>query len=215
MAITECPSVIALHGSGPIPFAAFKRVQRMTQWEPWQPAVFSSIAQHCRQLRNLDFHMGHAVWGTRFPASMPADAPAERRMAAIRSLAGLQQLQLLDFAVNDSAEVAALAAITQLQQLRLRVPASSSCSIAGIMHVVALRQLKFLTLELYGLPFVASTEAESLLVALQGVPCVEILCIAGTTLRAGFRAAVAALRAASLLAPADVKIREHKYRDSV
>lgn len=118
VAITECPSVIALHGSGPIPFAAFKRVQRMTQWEPWQPAVFSSIAQHCRQLRNLDFHMGHAVWGTRFPASMPADAPAERRMAAIHSLAGLQQLQLLDFAVNDSAEVAALAAITQLQHCR-------------------------------------------------------------------------------------------------
>jgi hypothetical protein len=151
---------------GDWPVAAFKQARQIIQWETWQPAVFSSIAQHCQQLTALEFVFLADAART---ASMHAAAPAAERVAAIRSLAGLQQLRKLEFAVNDSREVAALAAATQLRTLRLQVPVGSSCSVGGLMHLVALRRLQQLDLEPRGLTFRAE-EAESLIVVLQFVP---------------------------------------------
>jgi hypothetical protein len=170
--IIECPSVLTLGALGDWPVASFKQARHITQWETWQPAVFKSIAQHCQQLTALKFE---CLEDRERTASMPAEAPAAQRVAAIRSLAGLQQLRLLEVTVNDSREVAALAAATQLRTLGLLVPVGSSCSMTGLMHLVALRRLQQLVLDPRRLD-VTAEEAESLIVALQFVPSVVVVC---------------------------------------
>jgi hypothetical protein len=209
--LAECPAIRSIEGMRPVPFAAFKRLETAAHWEPWPPAAFRSIAQHCQQLRALGIHLSGLSQRVGSP-SMPASASAEERVVAIRSLSQLPQLQYLELAVNDSAEAAALAAATQLEELWLRVPSGSSCSIAGIMHVVALRHLKCLMLELCELP-VSAAEAESLLVALQFVSSVEVMCPEGSGLRGVFEAAQLALQAAGMLTPDDLEIAEHDFEE--
>jgi hypothetical protein len=203
-ATAECPSVRAIAAMGCVPFAAFKHVESIKHWEPWQPAVFSSIAQHCQQLRTLQLApLGDAD----STASMPAAAPAEQRTSAIRSLCGLQHLRQLYFSINDSAEAAALAALTQLTQLGLRVPADSSCDLIGLMHLVALRRLQELLLDPRGL-LVCSVDAKALIVALQFIPRVEVTCTNGSSNWACFGAAQDALKSSGVLIPQQLELRE-------
>jgi hypothetical protein len=198
---TECRSVVSVGVSGSFPTAAFKQVVNLTHWQSWQPAAFHSIAQHCQQLQALSI----SARDVPRTASMPAAAPAEQRIAAIRSLAALQQLQILGFAANSSAEVVALTAITQLQQLDLLVPIGSSCTSIGLLHLVALRRLQQVRLVLYGMA-VTIREAKSLIVALQFVPKVEICCTKGSSQWNAFETARARLRNSGMRMPEQLRL---------
>jgi hypothetical protein len=203
-AAADCPSVRTIAAMGPVSFAAFKSVESITHWEPWQPAVFSSIAQHCQQLRTLQLV---ALGEADSTASMPAAAPAAQRTTAIRSLGVLQHLRQLKFAVNDSAEAAALAALTQLTQLGLRTPVDSSCDMIGLMHLVALRRLQELRLDLRGL-LVLTGKAKTLTVALQFIPRVKVTCENGSSNWKFFSAAQLALQSSGMLVPQQLVLTE-------
>jgi hypothetical protein len=203
-AAAECPSVREIAAMGCVPFAAFKHAESINHWEPWQPAVFSSIAQHCQQLRTLQLV---ALGDADSTASMPAAAPVAQRTKAIRSLCALQHLRQLNFAVNDSAEATALAALTQLTQLGLRVPVDSSCDMIGLMHLVALRRLQELRLDPRGL-LVLTGEAKTLIVALQFIPRVEVMCTNDSSNWKFFSAAQLALQSSGMLVPQQLELRE-------
>ncbi|KAF8062986.1 hypothetical protein HT031_003825 [Scenedesmus sp. PABB004] len=79
-----------------------------------------------------------------------AGAQAER-VAAVRGLAGRKGLRMLDLSASDDAQVAALAAATQVTELLLRVPAGSACTPAGVMGMARMTVLRTAWLELLGL----------------------------------------------------------------
>jgi hypothetical protein len=107
-------------GHAAIPWAAFPELREVMQWDQWSTHNFAGMCRHCTQLREL----GSCEWRADI-TSLPAEAPAAQRTAAIAALAALPHLTLLHFSANDDAEIAALAAASQLQQLTLMVPDSN------------------------------------------------------------------------------------------
>jgi hypothetical protein len=104
-------------GHAPIPWAAFPQLQKVMQWDQWSTDNFAGICKHCTQLREL----ASCEWRAD-TTSLPAAAPAVQRTAAIAALGKLPHLTLLHFSANDDAEISALAAASQLQQVTLMVP---------------------------------------------------------------------------------------------
>jgi hypothetical protein len=93
-------------------------------------------------------------------------------------LASLPQLRPLYPAVNDDAEVSALAAVSQLQQLHLvvcpRDPDGISISAIGLASLALLRNMQQLTLYVVQLRMTA-VEVCGLLSSLQHVPTVDLV----------------------------------------
>jgi hypothetical protein len=108
---------LAAEGHVPIPWAAFPQLRTVIQWDQFSTDNFAGICKHCTQLRELTSRRWRA--GTK---SLHDAESAAQRVAAIAALAKLPHLTLLHFGANDYAEIAALAAASQLQQLRLTVP---------------------------------------------------------------------------------------------
>uniref|UniRef100_A0A383W4Q4 Uncharacterized protein n=1 Tax=Tetradesmus obliquus TaxID=3088 RepID=A0A383W4Q4_TETOB len=134
---------------GAPPLCVFPGLTEIIQCMAWDPAVLSSAAECCPQLNLLqmcnEFGGGLACDA----GSLLASAPATARTAAVSSLAALQQFVQLSLAVNDNAEVCALAALQQVKVLYLVVPVSSSCSVQGLaVGLAAMRQLQDITSEL-------------------------------------------------------------------
>jgi hypothetical protein len=94
----------------------------------------------------------------------------------VGSLAALQELQSLSFAVNDDAEVAAVSALQHVTLLYLAAPVSSSCAVQGLAALAAMRQLQELTLDLLNARKRSLQDADVvvLLSAVQHVPSVLI-----------------------------------------
>jgi hypothetical protein len=103
-------------GQAPIPWVAFPELRTVMQWDQWTTENFAGICKHCTQLQEL----ASCEWRAD-TTSLPYDEPAADRTAAVQALAKLPQLTLLHFSANDDAEIAALAAASQLQRLTLMV----------------------------------------------------------------------------------------------
>uniref|UniRef100_A0A383WAE0 Uncharacterized protein n=2 Tax=Tetradesmus obliquus TaxID=3088 RepID=A0A383WAE0_TETOB len=147
-AVTSCPAVRALVTKADAPpFEAFPGLEQLVQGSGWQPAAFTSLAQHCKGLQKL--HISSHVDVSM--SNLYGDAAAECA-AAVPSLSALQQLTWLSFVPNDRAEVAALAALAALQQLRglmVQIPARwSQLQLSDLAALSALQGLKKLTIEL-------------------------------------------------------------------
>jgi hypothetical protein len=108
---------LGAEGHVPIPWAAFPQLHTVQQWDQFSTDNLAGICKHCTQLRELTSRRWRA--GTK---SLHAAESAVQRTAAIAALAKLPHLTLLHFSANDDAEIAARAAASQLQQLRLLVP---------------------------------------------------------------------------------------------
>ncbi|KAF8063010.1 DCC family protein [Scenedesmus sp. PABB004] len=173
-ASTACQSVVQLWGGGPVPFEAFPSttwcLHDVVQIGAWPPATLQGLAAHCSGLTALDL-CGCELWaGPSFEAGASAQA---ERVAALRGLAGLKELRVLGLSASDDAEVAALAAATQVTGLILRVPEGSACTPAGLMALARMTWLRYLWLEPFGLEL-AQEDARALLRALQFVRDVHV-----------------------------------------
>jgi hypothetical protein len=104
-------------GHAQVPWAAFPQLLTVMQWDQWSTENFAGICRHCTQVREL----ASCEWRAE-TTSLPPETPAAQRAAAVAGLAKLPHLELLHFSANDDAEIAALAAASQLQQLTLMVP---------------------------------------------------------------------------------------------
>jgi hypothetical protein len=105
----QCPSVRALvTGVQPVPFEFFLGVEELLQGASWPPAAFTSLAQHCKRLRQLHIS-SHFEEDSQYHGvgrgSLTRQAPAADYAHAVESLSALQQLTWLSFVPNDRAEV--------------------------------------------------------------------------------------------------------------
>jgi hypothetical protein len=131
---TSVSELIVLGGTPP--FWAFPGLRDLRCCGRWEPSSFESLAKYCTGLEMLCFlcddtnEQGQMrPWQASSFALQTASAPSADRCAALRKLAGLQQLRHLELAVLDDAEVAMLPAFHQLECLTVIVPIGSRCNV--------------------------------------------------------------------------------------
>jgi hypothetical protein len=111
-ATRQCSSVRALvTGVHPVPFELLPSVEQVVQGASWPPAAFSSLAQHCRRLRQLhisSYFAEDSQRSGRGRGSLSSRATAADCVHAVKSLSVLQQLTWLSFVPNDRAEMRSL-----------------------------------------------------------------------------------------------------------
>ncbi|KAF8063016.1 hypothetical protein HT031_003855 [Scenedesmus sp. PABB004] len=190
-----CTSVVELWGSGLVPFEAFPRLREMVQIGPWPPATLRGLAAHCSRLMMLKIVMRSFWEGPSFDVGAQAE-----RVAALRAMAGLKRLRVLGLSASDDAEVAALATLTQVAGLTLRVPEGSACTPAVLMALARMTWLFYVWLEPFGLEL-APEDVEVWLRALHFVRDVHVY-VADEGVRAVWAGAAAAARAAGHALPA-------------
>jgi hypothetical protein len=163
---------------GYVPFSAFPAVQTVMYSDTCSPNALLSLSQHCKSLQALT---ADATWDKDTNTLAPT-ATAEERTAAVASLAALPQLHSLFLAVNDNAEVSALAVVSQLQQLTLFVPYGSritrGCSAMGLASLALLRNLQLLELQLPGL-FIEGEAVCGMISSMQCIQSVEMCVMPG------------------------------------
>ncbi|KAF8063003.1 hypothetical protein HT031_003842 [Scenedesmus sp. PABB004] len=155
-ASAACPSLVQLCGSGPVPLEAFPSLRSVMQRGAWPPATLRALASHCSELTALKIVTCECWAGPSFEAGASAQA---ERVAALRGLADLRELHAVGLSASDDAEVAALAAATQVTALILRVPEGSACTPAGLMALARMTWLCDVRLELFGLELAAEDTA--------------------------------------------------------
>uniref|UniRef100_A0A383VSH3 F-box domain-containing protein n=1 Tax=Tetradesmus obliquus TaxID=3088 RepID=A0A383VSH3_TETOB len=189
-------------GHAAIPWAAFPQLLTVMQWDQWSVDNFSGICAHCTQLREL----ASCEWRAD-TTSLPPDVPAAQRVAAVKGLAKLPKLTLLHFSANDDAEIAALAAASQLQQLTLMLPDANldtkACSPMSLSPLLLLRSLRRLELWLPGLPLTAE-DARRLISSMQCIPSVTFTVMPSS--KAAVLQGMEEARAANMKVPSEFDI---------
>lgn len=171
-----CAAVRALHVvDGAPPFCAFPKLTSIVQYMPWAPAVLSSTAQYCTQLRELQMSAEFGGTAECQAGSLQRYGTSDRT-AALRSLAALPHLQELALSVIDAAEVTAAAALPQVKQLVLVVYVRSWCNVQSLAELAPMRQLQSLAIELpcSSNSRIQAADVEPLLSALRHVQQVTI-----------------------------------------
>jgi hypothetical protein len=203
-AVVQLTALAKLSTAGQgIPFHAFPNALTVLYYSTLEPGQLLSLSQHCKQLRAL--HM-IGKWPANASTLDPAAAAADR-VAAMDSLAVLPHLRSLSITVNCDAEISALAAVSQLQQLTLFVTLTNrrtnSCSALGLATLGLLRQLRLLDLQLSGLKLSAAAVC-GLLSSMQYIELVKLCVAAG---QGGEAASGVALAASRLLkGPGEVTV---------
>jgi hypothetical protein len=102
-AVITCPSVKALVTEAlPVPFESFPGLSELTQGSSWPTTAFVSLAQNCKQLRQL-----HISSWFEDKCCLRQNPGTIEPGLAIRSLSALQQLTWLSFVPKASSEVRA------------------------------------------------------------------------------------------------------------